>query len=157
MHKLITTAYFDLFLKDNPDFGCESLMTTKLDIKFINWIKSLGSMGLDGEVMLEALEDRDIYLSKYHPAIADKLKYNEFSSLLDLNGKEPKLLDFYTACGEGNFVAVDLYIRGDVDVNMEKMSRFGSISRTGLMLASIGNHKKVISQYNTNNIFVIFY
>lgn len=155
MHTLITSAYFDLFLKDNPEFSCESLMTTTLDIKFINWVKSIGNMGLDGEIILRTLEDRDIQLTKYHPAIADKIKYNEYSSLLDFNGKEPKLLDFYTACSEGNVVAVDLYIRGDVDVNMERMSRFGSVARTGLMLASIGNHKKVVEMLIANKANVL--
>lgn len=144
MHSLITSAYFDIFLKENPEFSCESLMATTLDIKFINWLKSLGEMGLDGQVILQTLEERDIQLRIYQPAIADSLKYNQLGSLLDFNGSEPKLLDFYTACKDGNVVAVDLYIRGDVDVNVEKMSRFGSISRTALMLASIGNHAKVV-------------
>lgn len=143
MHALITSAYFDLFLKDNPEFCCASLMATSLDIKFINWLKALGAMGLDGQIILQTLEERDIQLRIYQPAIADQLKYNQLGSLLDFNGSEPKLLDFYTACQDGNVIAVDLYIRGDVDVNLEKMSRFGSISRTPLMLASIGNHVKV--------------
>jgi hypothetical protein len=143
MHSLITSAYFDVFLKENPDFGCESLMATSLDIKFVNWLKSLGTMGLDGQVILQTLEERDIQLRLYQPAIADKLKYNQLSSLLDFNGTEPKLMSFYTACHDGNLIAVDLFIRGDVDVNQEKISRFGSLSRTPLMHASIGNHAKV--------------
>jgi hypothetical protein len=143
MHSLITSAYFDLFLQENPDFGCESLMATTLDIKFVNWLKSLGAMGLDGQVILQTLEERDIQLRLYQPALADQLKYNQLSSLLDFNGTEPKLLDFYSAAQDGNVIAVDLFIRGDVDVNLEKMSRHGSLSRTALMLASSGNHTKV--------------
>jgi hypothetical protein len=36
---------------------------------------------------------------------------------------------------------------GDMELNAEKIGRFGSIARTGLMLASMGNHAKV-ANYN---------
>jgi hypothetical protein len=145
MHSLVTSAYFDIFLQQNPSFSCESLQVTSMDIKFLNWLKGLGAMGLDGQIILQTLEERDIQLCLYQPLLADQLKYNQLSSLLEMNGMNPKILSFETACQDGNHLAVDLFIRGDVDVNQEKMSRFGSLARTPLMLASIGNHAKVSS------------
>lgn len=36
-----------------------------------------------------------------------------------------------------------------MEVDLEKMGRFGSISRTGLMLAAMGNHPKVYTHVFT--------
>jgi hypothetical protein len=39
---------------------------------------------------------------------------------------------------------------GDMELNAEKIGRFGSIARTGLMLASMGNHAKVANYNHTS-------
>jgi hypothetical protein len=48
-------------------------------------------------------------------------------------------------------------IAANVDVNEERMGRFGSIARTALMLAAIGNHADVSRGWFWPNEKILLY
>ena len=113
MHKLIASALFDDFQAKYPDFESDDMAKPALDMRFSNWIKRVGNTGIDGQILLQTLEDRGLEISKHHPYVADKMRFNEFSSLMEKDGKAPKFLDFWEACADGFDQAVELYIRGE--------------------------------------------
>jgi hypothetical protein len=112
MHKLIASVLFDEFQSKYPDFDPDDMSRPTIDMRFSNWIKRVGDTGIDGKILLDTLEDRGMEISKHQPYIADKMRYNEFSSLMEKDGKAPKFLDFWQCCADGFDLAAELYIRG---------------------------------------------
>jgi hypothetical protein len=118
MHQIVSSAFFDEFLQQFPDFDPDSLSKKVLDMRLIQWLKRVGEAGVDGEVLLKTLEDRAISLRSTHPLVADKVRFNEMSSLGDKDGRYPKLMDFWQACADGNTLAVRLYIAGPLSLSL---------------------------------------
>jgi ankyrin repeat protein len=143
MHKLCASAELDKFVEKNPDFDIHDLSRAALDLRFLNWVKFVGDMGIDGNVFLEVLTERDIQVTTHQIHLAQKIKNNEYTSLIDFNGGRPKFMDFWTACEDGLVTEVQLYLAAEAKVNLEMVSRSGE-SLTPLMLAAKGNHHEVL-------------
>jgi hypothetical protein len=128
---------------------CEKYGDFQLDDRYINaeldeWILKVLERGLDGYTLFEVLSMRGMPLAEYHPLYAQKLKHNEMGTLVDNNGRTPKLLDFWQACRDGDHDLVDMYCSCGQDPDEEQIGRNDSETRTPLMLASMGNHVECV-------------
>lgn len=141
MQKCSISLSFDQFVGKHPDFD---LTTRAIDLNFKRWIMRQVDKGIDGNVVLKLLEDRGIFLKETNPHLAQQLRNNELGILGDSNGKQARILDFWHACAMGYVEDVKLYALCPIKVDMEKLGRHDSLSRTGLHLAAAGNHTEVM-------------
>ena len=143
MHKMCASAELDIFLERNPSFDMYVLSKSQLDLNFFNWVKYVGDMGIDGGVFLEVLQERNIDVLTFQIHLAQKIKNNEYSSLIDMNGGRPKFMDFWSACEDGLVEEVKHYLIAEAKVDEEKVTRSGEYL-TPTMLAAKGNHDEVL-------------
>lgn len=141
MQKCSISLSFDDFIAKHPDFD---LTSRDIDLNFRRWIKGQVDKGIDGNVVVKLLEDRNIFLRETNPHIAQQLLNNEMGMLTDANGQQPQILDFWHACAMGYVQDVRLYALCPIKVDKEKLGRHNSLSRTGLQLAAAGNHVEVM-------------
>jgi hypothetical protein len=141
MQKCSISLSYDRFVAKYPDFD----MTSRdMSLSFKRWIASQVEKGIDGNVVVKLLEDRNIFLRETNPHIAQQLMNNEVGLLNDSNGQQARILDFWHACSMGYVEDVSLYALCPIAVDKEKMGRHDSLARTGLQLAAAGNHPAVL-------------
>ena len=141
MQKCSVSLAFDSLVSKHPDFD---LTSRSIDLNFKRWIDEQCKKGIDGNVIVKLLEDRNIFLKETNPHLAQQLLNNEIGILTDNNGGEPRILDFWHACAMGYVQDVKLYALCPIKVDKEKMGRHNSLARTGLQLAAAGNHVEVM-------------
>jgi hypothetical protein len=105
---------------NHPEF--DLIDTTRIDVHFQQWIKDVLVRGIDGQVVLQVLEDRNIPLHDEHLHFAQKMARNEVGVIMENNERGGVLLDFWTACERGYLEDVKIYCAALMPTNEEKIS-----------------------------------
>lgn len=142
MQKISVSLSFDKFINQYPDFDFTG--TREINIHFKEWILSQANKGMDGNIIVRLLEERNIFIKDRHPHLAQQLMNNELGTASNFNGQQPKILDFWQACADGHVDDIRLYVMCPIAIDEEKMGPFDSISRTGLALAAMNNQTEVL-------------
>jgi hypothetical protein len=141
MQRMLTWTSFTEFLATHPNFDVSDAF---LDFQFQEWCKDLCSKGVDGIVISSVLEDRKYLLSVEHIHFHQQLVMNQLGCLIDRDGKDAHLLDFWRACEMGYYEEVRIYCACLMPVNDEQMGRHTSNAQRPLTLAAMGNHWRVM-------------
>jgi ankyrin repeat protein len=142
MHRILTWSSLDNFLRDHPHV--DIFDPDKLHEDFYEWVLRTAKRGVDGEVILKLLEDRCIDLKKYNLIFAQKLENNELGSLMDKDGADAEILDFWHACKKGYLDDVLIFCKCGVPINAEKVDRHTSERTTPLIYAATAGHAEVV-------------
>lgn len=161
MHRLICWNSLDHYLRalpeesDGNDSSSSSFSSTatsrkslvnniRVDAAFLRWIEETAKKGVDGELILEILKEREVDLERVHCHFAQKLKYNELGSLKEKNGQPAEILDFWKACKDGYLDEVVLFCRCNAPLDEEKLDLHSCQRSTPLMLAAMNGHGEVV-------------
>lgn len=143
MHRLLAWHSLNLFLERNPDIDVTD-MTNGIHEDFLEWIRQTAQKGIDGEVLLQLLEDRCIDIKTENPHFAQKLQNNELGCLMGLDGLPANVLDFWHACKLGYLDDVKIYCQCGTAINEENLDRHTSERVRPLTYAAYGGHAEVI-------------
>jgi hypothetical protein len=83
MQKIVAAMHFDQWRSEHPDFHTDVAEDRVLPDAFRQWVRTVVELGLDGEVVLEMLEDRGLRLTEAHTHFAQLLRGNELGPLVD--------------------------------------------------------------------------
>ena len=124
-----------------------------VNARFLRWVTEIVRKGVDGEVVIELLKEREVDLARDECHFAQKIKNNEIGTLMDKDGQIAELLDFYKACKYGYTEEVDLYCRCNALLDEEKLDLLSGVRSTPLMLAAMNGHTdviKILCKYGAN-------
>jgi len=116
----------------------------KVDARFMRWVTEIVRKGVDGELVVELLLERDVDLAKEQYLFAQKIQRNELSSLMEKDVQRAEILDFWKACKYGYYDEVQLFCRCNAPFNEEKLDVHSSQRSTPLMLAAMNGHSNVV-------------
>lgn len=142
MQRVIVWRLFDIFLEKNPNFDVTN--TVAVDVNFAQWAKDTLNKGIDGDVVMQILKDRGVTLFDEHIHYSQRIRNNELGSLLDVNGRNAKLFDFWTACADGCVEEVRIFCSAGQSPNQEQVGRYTSEYMYPIHLAAKGGHTQVI-------------
>jgi ankyrin repeat protein len=143
MHRILTWCSLDRFILLHPEVDLHD-PGARLHEDFFEWVKETALRGIDGEVIMQVLDDRCVDLRRDNLHFAQQLQSNELGSLKDKNGQTPDILDFWHACKNGYYDDVVIYCKCGVAVNEMKYDRHTSERISPLMYASGGGHAEVV-------------
>jgi hypothetical protein len=141
MQRVVTWTSFTEFLEEHEKFD---LTDAFLDFQFQEWCKDLCSKGIDGNVINSVLEDRGYNLHLEHIHFYQQLITNQLGCLIDRDGVDAHMLDFWRACEMGFYDEVRIYCACLMPVNEEQVGRHTSNALRPLTLAAMGNHWQVM-------------
>ncbi|KAJ1430655.1 hypothetical protein B484DRAFT_49632 [Ochromonadaceae sp. CCMP2298] len=152
MHRVLVWAALDRFQARFPDIElCDP--DTPLHEEFFEWCKACAKKGYDGTVIVKLLEDRGIDLRSHYNHFAQQLENNELGCLMDKNGAEANILDFWYAAKMGYLEDVLIFCKCNVQLNEERVDRHTSERMTALVYAAQYGHSeciKVMLQYGAD-------
>lgn len=142
MQRICVWQSFDDFLGTAPDFD---ITANSLDARFRRWVESIVSKGIDGAIVIKVLEDKSCDLKAEQPHYYQKLRNNEFGTLMGNNGTTLKHFDFYTACDYGFHEDVLLYCKAAQPLLEEFYYRRTGQYEHALLLAAGSGHAQVVA------------
>jgi hypothetical protein len=143
MHRILSWYSLVEFLKSHPELDVTD-DSSLLNDDFLDWLRSLALRGIDGNVILELLDDRFIDLKKEHMLFAQQLGNNELGSLMGKNGTISQLLDFCHCCKMGYVDFVEIFCKCGVPVDENVLDRHSGERVTAIWYASYGGNAEVI-------------
>ena len=142
MQRIVTWQSFDIFLARHGDFSIDN--TTVIDHRFREWVEVCSSKGIEGKIIADILDEREIHLKEEHPLFYQKLRNNELGKMIDFNGKETKFFTFWTACEDGCEEDILIYLNARQPPNEETLSRKSGEFERPMALAAKNGHTPVL-------------
>ena len=127
-----------------------------------DWIVEISRKGIDGEVLLELLNDRCVNLLSNNIKLAQQIRNNELSSLSQFFVSEsntnyysisknsfdrvsnPFLADFYYSCQFGFDDFVEIYCKCNVPVNEERLDVYTGVRSYPIIIAAKNGRYNVL-------------